>query len=104
MMCRKCYEFEIHWASAIYWPKTLQDWKCSAAWCLHRGAGPELLRVSGLPIVRGVRTKDRAIRKLVVESAAFGPGCTAVLIWPGSALMASLTGGEASPSSPPVAI
>jgi hypothetical protein len=50
--------------------------------------------------VRGVRTKDRAIGKLVVESAAFGLGYTAVLIWSGSALVASFTGGEASPYWP----
>jgi hypothetical protein len=33
----------------------------------------------------------------VVESAAFGLGFTAVLIWSGSALVAGFTGGEASP-------
>ena len=59
---------------------------------LLRGAGPELLCASGLPIVRDVRTKGRANRKLVVESAAFGLGYTAVLIWSGSALVASFTG------------
>jgi hypothetical protein len=36
-------------------------------------------------------------RKLVVESAAFGLGYTAVLIWAGSALVAIFTGGEANP-------
>jgi hypothetical protein len=33
----------------------------------------------------------------VAESAAFGVGYTAVLIWSGAALVASFTGGEASP-------
>jgi hypothetical protein len=64
------------------------------------GSGPESLGASGLPIVTDVRTKDRANRKLVVESAAFGLGYTAVLIWSGSALVASFTGGEASPYWP----
>jgi hypothetical protein len=50
--------------------------------------------------VRNVRTKDRANRKLAVESVALGLGYTAVLIWSGSALVASFTGGEASPYWP----
>ena len=45
-----------------------------------------------------VHTRSHDNRKLVVESAAFGLGYTAVLIWSGSALVASFTGGEASPS------
>ena len=36
-------------------------------------------------------------RKLVIESAAFGLGYTAVLIWFGSALVGSFTGNEAFP-------
>jgi hypothetical protein len=47
-----------------------------------------------------VRTKDRANRKLVIESAAFGLGYIAVLIWSGSAIVASFTGYEASPYWP----
>ena len=50
--------------------------------------------------MRDVRTKGRANRKLVVESAAFGLGYTSVLIWSGSALVASFTGGEALPYWP----
>jgi hypothetical protein len=38
----------------------------------------------------------------VVESAAFGIGYTAVLIWAGTALVASFTGGEASPYWPAI--
>jgi hypothetical protein len=44
-----------------------------------------------------VRTSSLDNRKLVVESAAFGLGYTAVLIWSGSALVAIFTGGEANP-------
>jgi hypothetical protein len=44
-----------------------------------------------------MRTRRQGSRKLVVESAAFGLGYTAVLIWSGSALVASFTGGEANP-------
>jgi hypothetical protein len=39
-------------------------------------------------------------RKLVVESAAFGLGYTAVLIWSGTALVASFSDGEANPYWP----
>jgi hypothetical protein len=39
-------------------------------------------------------------RKLVIESAAFGLGYTAVLIWFGSALVGSFTGNEAFPYWP----
>jgi hypothetical protein len=38
----------------------------------------------------------------VVESAAFGLGFTAVLIWSGSALVAIFTGGEANPYWPAI--
>jgi hypothetical protein len=38
----------------------------------------------------------------VVESVAFGLGYTAVLIWAGSALVASFTGGEANPYWPAI--
>jgi hypothetical protein len=41
-------------------------------------------------------------RKLVVESAAFGLGYTAVLIWSGSALVASFSDGEANPYWPAI--
>ena len=44
-----------------------------------------------------VRTRTLGNRKLVVESAAFGLGYTAVLIWSGSALVASFTANEAEP-------
>ena len=47
-----------------------------------------------------MRTTSQANRKLVVESVAFGVGYTAVLIWVGSALVASFTGGEANPYWP----
>ena len=53
-----------------------------------------------MPIVGTVRTKDRANRNLVIESAAFGLGYVAVLIWSGSAIVASFTGYEASPYWP----
>jgi hypothetical protein len=49
-----------------------------------------------------VRTKRQDIRKLVVESAAFGLGYTAVLIWSGAALVASFSGGEANPYWPAI--
>jgi hypothetical protein len=44
-----------------------------------------------------VRTRSQGQLKLVVESAAFGLGYTAVLIWSGTALVASFTSGEANP-------
>jgi hypothetical protein len=44
-----------------------------------------------------VRTRSQDNRRLAVESAAFGLGYTAVLIWSGSALVAIFTGDEASP-------
>jgi hypothetical protein len=47
--------------------------------------------------VSSVRTRSQGNRKLVIESAAFGLGYTAVLIWSGSALVASFTGNEAEP-------
>jgi hypothetical protein len=50
--------------------------------------------------VSGVRTVSPDRQKLVVESVAFGLGYTAVLIWIGSALVASFTGGEANPYWP----
>jgi hypothetical protein len=49
-----------------------------------------------------VRTRNQANRKLVVESVAFGLGYTAVLIWSGAALVASLSGGEAFPYWPAI--
>lgn len=49
-----------------------------------------------------VRTKSLETRKLVVESAAFGLGYTAVLIWSGSAIVASFTDDEANPYWPAV--
>jgi hypothetical protein len=50
--------------------------------------------------VSNVRTKNGDSRKLVTESVAFGLGYTAVLIWVGSALVASFTDGEANPYWP----
>jgi hypothetical protein len=47
-----------------------------------------------------VRTKNQANCKLVIESVAFGVGYSAMLIWVGSALVASFTGGEADPYWP----
>jgi hypothetical protein len=55
-----------------------------------------------LPIVRTVRNRSRNNRKLVVESAAFGLGYTALLIWSGSALVASFTDYEATPYWPSI--
>jgi hypothetical protein len=49
-----------------------------------------------------VRTRTQGQRKLVVESAAFGLGYTAVLIWAGTALVASFTSQEANPYWPDV--
>ena len=53
-----------------------------------------------VPIMRSVRTKSQANGKLVIESVAFGVGYTAMLIWIGSALVASFSGGEANPYWP----
>jgi hypothetical protein len=50
--------------------------------------------------VRSVHTKSHANGKLVFESVAFGAGYTAMLIWVGSALVASFSGGEANPYWP----
>jgi hypothetical protein len=47
-----------------------------------------------------VRTKNQANGKLIIESVAFGAGYTAMLIWVGSALVASFSGGEANPYWP----
>ena len=47
-----------------------------------------------------MRTKSQANGKLVIESVAFGAGYTAMLIWVGSAFVASFTGGEADPYWP----
>jgi hypothetical protein len=47
-----------------------------------------------------VSTRSQGRRKLVVESAAFGLGYTAVLIWSGTALVASFTSDEANPYWP----
>jgi hypothetical protein len=55
-----------------------------------------------LPIVKTVRNRSESNRKLVVESVAFGLGYTAVLIWSGSALVASFTAGEANPYWPAI--
>ena len=49
-----------------------------------------------------MRTNSQANGKLVIESAAFGAGYTAMLIWVGSALVASFTGGEANPYWPAI--
>ena len=55
-----------------------------------------------MPIVRTVRNRSQNNLKLVVESAAFGLGYTAVLIWSGSALVASFTDYEATPYWPAI--
>jgi len=52
--------------------------------------------------VRSVRTNSQANGKLVIESAAFGAGYTAMLIWIGSALVASFGGGLANPYWPAI--
>jgi hypothetical protein len=49
-----------------------------------------------------VRTRSQDQQKLVVESVAFGLGYTAVLIWAGTALVASFTGGESNPYWPAI--
>ena len=49
-----------------------------------------------------MRNTSRNNRRLVIESVAFGLGYTAVLIWSGSALVASFTGGEADPYWPAI--
>ena len=50
--------------------------------------------------MRSVRTESQANGKLVIESVAFGAGYTAMLIWVGSALVASFGGGLANPYWP----
>ena len=52
--------------------------------------------------MRNVRARSQDNRKLLVESAAFGLGYTAVLIWSGAALVASFSGGEAEPYWPAI--
>jgi hypothetical protein len=49
-----------------------------------------------------VPTKNPGQRRLVAESVTFGLGYTAVLIWSGSALVASFTDGEAGPYWPDI--
>jgi hypothetical protein len=49
-----------------------------------------------------VRTRSQDQQKLVVESAAFGLGYTAVLIWAGTALVATFSGGESNPYWPAI--
>lgn len=49
-----------------------------------------------------MRARSQDNRKLLVESAAFGLGYTAVLIWSGAALVASFSGGEAEPYWPAI--
>jgi hypothetical protein len=53
-------------------------------------------------LVSGVRTESQDNRKLAVKSAAFGLGYTAVLIWSGTALVASFGGGLAHPYWPAI--
>jgi hypothetical protein len=50
----------------------------------------------------GSQDKNQDNRKLAVESAAFGLGYTAVLVWSGTALVASFGAGEASPYWPAI--
>ena len=57
---------------------------------------------AGFPIVWTVRTGSQGQRRLVVESAAFGVGYTAVLIWSGAAVVASFTSAEANPYWPDI--
>jgi hypothetical protein len=52
--------------------------------------------------VKSVRNRRQSNVRLMVESAAFGLGYTAVLIWAGSALVASFSDGEASPYWPAI--
>jgi hypothetical protein len=66
-----------------------------AAWRLTNLRG-------GLPIVKVVRNGSQGNFKLVVESAAFGLGYTAVLIWAGSAIVASFSNYEATPYWPTI--
>ncbi|HTU76735.1 MAG TPA: hypothetical protein VMG38_24740 [Trebonia sp.] len=49
-----------------------------------------------------MRILSQDSRRLAVESATFGLGYTAVLIWSGSALVASFTDGEANPYWPAI--
>ena len=49
-----------------------------------------------------MRNRSQNNRKLVVESAAFGLGYVAVLIWSGSALVAAFTGYESTPYWPAI--
>lgn len=49
-----------------------------------------------------MRTGSRDNRRLAVESAAFGVGYTAVLIWSGTALVASFSQGGANPYWPAI--
>jgi hypothetical protein len=49
-----------------------------------------------------VGTRSQNNRQLIVESVALGLGYTSVLIWSGSALVASFTGGEANPYWPDI--
>jgi hypothetical protein len=49
-----------------------------------------------------VRSRSRDQQKLVVESVAYGCGYTAVLIWAGTALVASFTGNESFPYWPAI--
>jgi hypothetical protein len=52
--------------------------------------------------VSSVRTWSQDHRNLLVESAAFGLGYAAVLIWAGAALVGSFGGGLASPYWPAI--
>ena len=69
---------------------------------MTRSSGDTPKRKLGLPIVRTVRNRSQNNRKLVVESAAFGLGYTAVLIWSGSALVASFGNNLATPYWPAI--
>jgi hypothetical protein len=66
-----------------------------------RPAGSVLRReFRNRPYIGCVRTRNPRNRKLAVESAAFGLGYAAVLIWIGAALVASFTDYEATPYWP----
>jgi len=49
-----------------------------------------------------MRVNNPSQRRPVIESVTFGLGYTAVLIWSGSALVASFSGGEANPYWPAI--
>ena len=69
--------------------------------CTHRGSSRALAWVA-YGYSQSVHTRGQGNGKLVVESVGFGLGYTAVLIWSGTALVASFTDGEANPYWPAI--